>query len=165
MTVPDRPTLSVPFSDEALRTTLERLEGEWDEFQSARDRDAIYSYLTALFEVVAWWMQDRKTTEYARRALQINGRPVAPKSPEPFAALILCTADGDKADYRTRSKWSRVLRYTAEFKRSDESLTAFIKRKGGINKCAIRFSLRLGRSSQYRGAASIFKAAAFQKRD
>jgi hypothetical protein len=149
--VRDTPTPSVPFSDAALRTTLERLEGEWDECQSERDREAIYSYLTALFEVVTWWMQDRKATEYARRALQTKGRPASAKSPEPFAALILCTADGAKVDYRTRSKWSRVLRYAAEFKRWDESLTAFIKRKGGINKCAGRFARRLGRRGPQAG--------------
>ena len=34
-----------------------------------------------------------------------------------------------------RNKWSRVLRYAAEFKDLDEPLRDFIKRKGGINKC------------------------------
>ncbi len=33
--------------------------------------------------------------------------------------MILCTSDPDKADYRTRSKWSRALRYAAEFKDLD----------------------------------------------
>lgn len=108
--MPDRPPLHVPFSDGALKATLERLHGEWDDFQSARDRDAVYGYLTAVFEVGTWWMLERKATEYARRALRLSGRP-AIASIEPFAALILCTADGDKVDYRTRSKWSRVLRY------------------------------------------------------
>jgi hypothetical protein len=143
--VPGGSTLSVPFSDDALRTTLERLEGEWDDFQTARDRDAVYGYLTAVFEVGTWWTLERKANEYARRALKLNGHPLPGKSPEPFATLILCTADPKKVDYRTRSKWSRVLRY-AEFKRWDETLTAFVKRKGGINKCAGRFARRLGRA-------------------
>ena len=64
---------------------------------------------------------------------------------EPFAAVILCTADRDRVDERTRSKWSRVLRYAAEFKEVDEPLRDFVKRKGGINKCAGRFARRLGR--------------------
>jgi hypothetical protein len=144
----DRARPDVPFSDAALRTTLERLEGEWDDFQAARDRDAVYGYLTAVFEVAAWWMQDRRANEYARRALKLNNRPLPRKSPEPFASLILCTADPKKVNYRTRSKWSRVLRYAAEFKRWDETLTAFVKRKGGINKCAGRFARRLGRTSR-----------------
>ena len=60
--------------------------------------------------------------------------------------MIFCTADPDKVDDRTRSKWSRVLRYAAEFKDLDEPLRDFIKRKGGINKCAARFARRLGRA-------------------
>ncbi len=67
---------------------------------------------------------------------------------EPFAAVIFCSADSDKVDFRTRSKWSRVLRYAAEFKDLEEPLPAFIKRKGGINKCATRFARRLGRGGR-----------------
>jgi hypothetical protein len=62
--------------------------------------------------------------------------------------VIFCTADPKKVDHRTRSKWSRVLRYAAEYKNLEESLATFIKRKGGINKCAARFARRLGRSSR-----------------
>jgi hypothetical protein len=58
--------------------------------------------------------------------------------------LILCTSDSEKADYRTRSKWSRVLRYAAEYKDLDEPLREFIARRGGINECASRFARRLG---------------------
>ena len=61
------------------------------------------------------------------------------RKPEPFAAVILCTSDPNKVDDRTRSKWSRVLRYAAEFKDLDELLADFIKCRGGVNKCAARF--------------------------
>lgn len=40
------------------------------------------------------------------------------------------------------SKWSRVLRYAAEFKNLDEELDDFIKRRGGLNECASRFARR-----------------------
>jgi hypothetical protein len=59
---------------------------------------------------------------------------------EPFAAIIRCTSDPGKVDKRTRSKWSRVLRYAAH-----EPLAAFIQRKGGINECAERFTRCFGR--------------------
>ena len=45
-----------------------------------------------------------------------------------------------KVDKRTRSKWSRVLRYALEYKCHSEPLDQFIKRKGGINSCASRFT-------------------------
>ncbi len=82
--------------------------------------------------------------KYAHRALHLQGHKSV-REPEPFAAVILCTADHAKVDERTRSKWSRVLRYAAEYKSWDEPLRDFIKRKGGINKCASRFARRLGR--------------------
>ena len=86
--------------------------------------------------------------DYARWTLWLRGHRSAVVSPEPFAAVIFCTADRKKVDYRTRSKWSRVLRYTAEFKDPGEPLRDFIKRKGGINKCAARFTRRLGRGAR-----------------
>ena len=49
-------------------------------------------------------------------------------------------------DVMTRSaKWSRLMRYAAVYKSDSETLGQFIRRKGGINKCAARFSQRLGR--------------------
>ena len=65
--------------------------------------------------------------------------------------------DQEKVDYRMRSKWSRALRYAAEFKSLDEPLGVFIKRKGGINKCAARYARRLGRGSPHRALGRIAK--------
>jgi hypothetical protein len=73
---------------------------------------------------------------------------------DPFAAVIRCTADPAKADKRTRSKWSRVIRYAAVYKSDSEPLGHFIRRKGGINECAARFSRRLGRGAAPSSRAS-----------
>jgi hypothetical protein len=62
-------------------------------------------------------------------------------------AVILCTAERGKSDEKTRSKWSRVLQYAAEYMKFDEPLDDFIKRKGGLNECAARYARRLGRYS------------------
>src|ERR1700731_3158969 len=135
----------IPFSTEALQANLLRLQNEWETVQVNHDRGAIYQYLTAVFELVMWWANEDRAVTYAHQALPLRGHNSV-REPEPFAAVILCTADRDKVDERTRSKWSRVLRYAAEFKSLDEPLRDFIKRKGGINKCASRFARRLGRS-------------------
>jgi hypothetical protein len=37
----------VPYTTQALREDLRRVQNDWDECQTKRDRDAIYSYLTA----------------------------------------------------------------------------------------------------------------------
>ena len=146
-----REPTAIPFSADAMKASLLRLEGEWEIVQASRDRSAIYDYLTAVFEtVVAWWAQEGRAVNRAHRALHLRGYSTV-RQPEPFAVVIYCTADRDKVDDRTRSKWSRVLRYAAQCKDLDEPLRDFIKRKGGINKCASRFARRLGRGSQHRG--------------
>ena len=147
----NRPSANIAFSTDALKANLSRLEDEWETYQATRDRDGIYRYLSPLFELVTWWAQERKSVEYARRALWLRGHGTLVKEPEPFAAVIYCTADPEKVDYRMRSKWSRVLRYAAEFKDLDEPLADFIKRRGGINKCAIRYTRRLGRDARTDG--------------
>jgi hypothetical protein len=137
--------VTIPFSTEALQANLLRLQNEWETVQASHDRGAVYQYLSAVFELVSWWAKEGRAVNRAHRALQLRGYSSV-RQPEPFAAVILCTADRDKVDERTRSKWSRVLRFAAEFKALDEPLRDFIKRKGGINKCAARFARRLGRS-------------------
>ena len=140
----DRPAANIDLSIEALKANLQRLEWQWEAYQSTRDRDAIYEYLTAVFELVTVWKHEGTAVDYARWALWLRGHRSAVVSPEPFAAVIFCTADRKKVDYRTRSKWSRVLRYAAKFKDLDEPLRDFIKRKGGVNRCAAQYARRLG---------------------
>src|SRR6266496_6425136 len=105
----------VPYTTQALQQDLLRVQSAWDECQSHRERDAIYTYLTAVFDLVAWWAAEGRAVSRARWALQLQGLDL-PITDEPFAAVILCTADRQKVDKRTRSKWSRVLRYSAEYK-------------------------------------------------
>jgi hypothetical protein len=133
----------IPYSREALRQDLARVRNAWEACRSSRDRNAIYGYLSAVFDLVTWWTAGDRAISRARRALQL--RNIAPSDhDEPFAAIILATADRQKVDKRTRSKWSRVMRYAAEYKMSSEPLAAFVRRKGGINKCASRFTRCLG---------------------
>jgi hypothetical protein len=129
----------IAYSKEALEQDLFRIQSAWEDCQSSRQRDAIYEYLTAVFDLVAWWAADCRDVERAKLALRIHGGAKRSSSNEPFAAIIFCTADPTKVDKRTRSKWSRALRYALECKSDSEPLTKFLKRKGGINECAARF--------------------------
>ena len=137
----------IPYSREALAQDLRRVRGAWEACQSRRDRNAIYGYLNAVFDLVAWWMAENRAIGRARRALHLLGLDL-PITDEPFAAIIFCTSDRQKVDKRMRSKWSRALRCAAEYKTTAEPLAAFIQRKGGINKCVARFTRCLGRRSE-----------------
>jgi hypothetical protein len=137
---------NIPYTDEALKQDLLRLRTAWEESQASRERDAIYTYLTAVFDLVAWWMAENRALERARKALRL--RHINPfDHEEPFAAVIRCTADPSKVDKGTRSKWSRALRYAISRKPIDEPLDQFIQRKGGINKCVYRLIQQMGRRS------------------
>jgi hypothetical protein len=137
----------VPYTTQALRQDLLRIHNAWNESQGSRDRDAIYTYLTAVFELIAWWTAENRALERAQKALQLR-RILPSDHDEPFAAIIRCTADPAKVDKRTRSKWSRALRYALAYKLTSEPLDQFIKRKGGINSCAAKFASHLRRSRQ-----------------
>ena len=134
----------VPYTTQALRQDLLRVRNAWEECQASRKRDAIYTYLTAVFDLVAWWAAEGRALERAHLRLQ---RICPFAGEEPFAAVIRCTAEPAKVDKRTRSKWSRVLRYALRYKSHSEPLDQFIKRKGRINGCADRFTRCLERAA------------------
>jgi hypothetical protein len=93
------------------------------------------------------WAAEGREVDRARRALRLQRLEVSNRE-DPFAAIIRCTADPAKADKRTRSKWSRVMRYATWHKLNSEPLEQFVRRKGGINECVGRFSRRLGRGAR-----------------
>jgi hypothetical protein len=142
---------SIPYSREALRQDLARVRVAWDDCQSSRNRDAIYGYLSAVYALVTWWAAEGREIDRGRQALRLQRLEVSDRE-DAFAAVIRCTADPAKADKRTRSKWSRLLRYADEHKLNSEPLGRFVKRKGGINKCVARFSRRVGRGASPRTA-------------
>jgi hypothetical protein len=141
------PKEAIPYSSEALRQDLQRVRDAWLDCQATRDRNAIYAYLTAVYGLVAVWAAEGREIDRAHRAVRLQRLEVSERE-DAFAAIIRCTADPAKADKRTRSKWSRLMRYAAAYKSDSEPLDQFIQRKGGINECAARFSRCLGRDTR-----------------
>jgi hypothetical protein len=139
----NQPKETIPYSSAAIRQDMERLRNAWEDVQSSHGRNAIYDYLNAVYGLVAWWTAEDRAIDRARRALRLQRLEVSERE-DPFGAVIRCTADPAKADKRTRSKWSRVMRYAAVYKLDSEALDRFIRRKGGINACAARFTRQLG---------------------
>jgi hypothetical protein len=122
-TLPPRPSPKevIPYSSAALRQDMERLRNVWEDCQASRDRNAIYAYLTGVYGLVAWWTAEGRAADRARRALRLQRLDVSGRE-DPFAAIIRCTADTAKADKRTKSKWSRVMRYASAYKPDSEPL-------------------------------------------
>jgi hypothetical protein len=147
---------AIPYTKEVLERDLERVQEAWDECQADRRRDAIYGYLNAVYDLVNWWSAEKCEVERARQALRLRGLLPLPRE-DVYAAMIRCTADPARADKRTRSKWSRVLRYVKMEKDEGEALTAFIKRKGGINECNARYGRCLRRLAARRRSIAEFQ--------
>jgi hypothetical protein len=148
----------IPYTSEAIRQDIKRIRGIWAKCQRRRRRDAIYTYLSAVYDLVTWWAAEGREVERARRALRSRLLDV-PEREDPFAAIIRCTTDPARVDMRTRSKWSRVMRYATAIKDQAEPFQQFVQRKGGINECNARYGRCLRRL-----AASRRSIAAFQRR-
>ena len=147
---------AIPYTKEALERDLERVHAAWYDCQTDRRRDAIYGYLKTVYDLVNWWSAEGAEVDRARRALRSRGLLPWP-SEDVYAAIIRSTADPGRADKRTRSKWSRVLRYVKMQKDEKEPLAEFIKRKGGINQCNTRYGRCLRRLATRRRSMADFQ--------
>jgi hypothetical protein len=122
-----------------IDTELAEIRRAWRPYQSHNSRDAVYTYLSKVFAVVTRWQRLDCALKNARAALRLQTDAPQMK-PEPFATVIFCTADPEVVDAKTRSKWSRVLRYAARAKPPGQRLTDFVKSNGGVNECARKFA-------------------------
>jgi hypothetical protein len=138
-----RPGTITPVS--SIEGELAEMDKAWRKYQSINDRDAVYIYLASVFGVVMRWRRLNCALKNSRMALRLKLDPPHMK-PEPFGIVIFCTADPEIVDAKTRSKWSRVLRYAAQEKPAGQRLTDFVKSNGGINECARKFA-RTARSA------------------
>ena len=105
-----RPTLN-PVS--SIETELARVRSAWARYRATNSRDAVYGYLESVFALVTRWQRLNYAVKNSRAALRLQPDPPQMK-PEPFGIVIFCTSDPEIADAKTRSKWSRVLRYALE---------------------------------------------------
>jgi hypothetical protein len=129
--------------DLAVDDELAPARSAWTEYQSTRKRDAVYPYLTAVFGAVSRWKKQHCAKARSHQLIGSANGHRATRSHEPFSVVIFCTSEPNKVDAKTRSKWSRALRYAERFKPNTQGLAQFIKSKGGINECADQFSGRL----------------------
>jgi hypothetical protein len=134
----------VGYSTASIIADLARLRDSWRYAQRNRERDAIFSFLTNVFEQVAWWAFEKKAKQRAVRALVLK-RLAIPRIVEPYSAVIWASVTPECIDKRTVSKWSRALRYAVACKPRQKKLRQFIKEKGGINACATAYSRRFRR--------------------
>jgi hypothetical protein len=131
-----RPTLDLVATKEA---ELAKVGIAWARYQSTNSRNAVYIYLEAVFALVRRWQSLNCAVDNSQAALRLQ-HDAPQMKPEPFGIVIFCTSDPDVAEAKTRSKWSRALRFARKNKPGNQRLTEFVKSQGGLNECAHQFA-------------------------
>ncbi len=134
------PTAKVfPPEQPDIETELAEVRKAWRVYRVTNSREAVYIYLSKVFQVVSRWQRLGCAVKNARAAFRLQRNPPQLKL-EPFGIMIFCSADPKIVDGKTRSKWSRVLRYAAQAKPPGQRLVDFVKSRGGLNECASKFA-------------------------
>ena len=123
----------------SIEAELAQVRSAWARYRATNSRDAVYGYLESVFALATRWQRLKYSVKNSRAALRLQ-HDAPQMKPEPFGIVIFCTSDPEIADAKTRSKWSRVLRYAARAKPPGQRLTDFVKSHGGINECARKFA-------------------------
>jgi hypothetical protein len=124
--LPTKPNSKLtPKPSSTVEEDLAKVVEVWARYRSTNGRDAVYMYLEMVFAEVRRWQRLECSKMNSRAILRL---------------LIFCTADPKVVDAKTRSKYSRALRYARKTKPADQPLTAFIKSNGGLNECAGMFA-------------------------
>lgn len=142
----DSPQALLKVADNVLRTfsrrniiaqnELDKARRAWRKYQSTRRRDAVYSYLSEVFTTVRRWKQQDMVRVKVHQTLAATQQQITIRNREPFGVVLFCTSN---ADTKTRSKWSKALRFAERSISSVDNIPKFMKRHGGINECANRF--------------------------
>jgi len=122
-------------SPSVLKLELEQLRVVWRQVQHTRQRDAVYEFLEAAYDVVSRFNRAGDGRKLLRKLHRLDHR--LKRIQEPYAAVIHFASDYS-VDNRPRSKWSRLMRFAEQSKKRTELLEDFIRRNGGINACASR---------------------------
>jgi hypothetical protein len=123
-------------SDRQLLQTIDGLRGLERRCFASRSRFAFYDYLATVFEL---YVQLRQTNQ-AKKAARIIARLFGLRTEErahPIRVIIDATST---ADLKTRSRWTRALRYAGRERRAWTDLKRFLRENGGPAGCAKKFA-------------------------
>jgi hypothetical protein len=120
-------------SPSVLNVELEQLHVVWRQVQRTRQRDAVYEFLETVYDVVSRFDRVGDGRKLLRKLHRLDHR--LKRIQEPYSAVIHY-ATAYTVDNRTRSKWSRLMRFAERTKKRTKLLEDFIRRNGGINECA-----------------------------
>lgn len=126
------------YREDALASkALDELETEFEQYQSTRDRYAVYGYLTAVYRFAFDFETSLDCKRVAKRMAERKEHLVR-RNQDRFGLLILATST-TMINEKTRWKWRHCLTYAISQDVEPNKLKKFIANLGGINKCAAKW--------------------------
>ena len=123
-------------SDRQLRKTIDDLGKLERKCFASRSRFAFYEYLAAVFEVYVQLRQRNQAKRLARRIGKLFGLRKQNRT-HPIRIIMDVSST---ADIKTRSRWSRALRYAWRERKMRRDLGSFLRENGGPAGCADQFA-------------------------
>jgi hypothetical protein len=123
-------------SDQQLRKTIDDLRELERKCFASRRRFAFYSYLAAVFELYVQLRRTNQAKPAAQRIAKLHGLRNQ-KCRHPIRTIIDATST---TDIKTRSRWSRALRYAWRERKTWKGLGSFLRENGGPAGCADQFA-------------------------
>jgi hypothetical protein len=122
-------------SDPQFRKAIDDLRGLERKCFAARSRFAFYEYLAAVFELYVQLRRTKQVKSWARRIGKLFGLRKQDRT-HPIRVMIDATST---ADLKTKSRWSRALRYAWQERKTWKDLGSFLRENGGPAGCARQF--------------------------
>ena len=103
--------------------------------RSRRSKD-LYAYLLSVYQLWQQWREADATEQAARRLLALAEIPASQRR-HPLRAIIDSTSDADR---KTKSRWTRALRFAWSERRRCRGLKKCLEANGGVAGCARRWA-------------------------
>jgi hypothetical protein len=123
-------------SDRQLRKAIDDLRELERKCFASRSRFAFYDYLAAVFELYVQLRRTKQAKSSARRIAKLFGLR-KPNRTHPIRTIIDATST---TDLKTRSRWSRALRYAWRERKTWKDFVSFLRENGGPAGCAKQFA-------------------------
>jgi hypothetical protein len=123
-------------SDRQLRKTIDDLRELERRCFASRSRFAFYGYLAAVFQLYVQLRRKNQAKSWARRIAKLFGFRKQKRS-HCIRVLIDATSS---TDLKTKSRWSRALRYAWRERKTWKELGSFLRENGGPAGCADQFA-------------------------
>jgi hypothetical protein len=123
-------------SDRQLRKVITDLIKLERNCFASRSRFAFYDYLAAVFDLYVRLRRTKQAKSAARRIAMLTGLRNQDRT-HPIGVILDATST---ADIKTRSRWSRALRYAWYERKASKDLRTFLRENGGPAGCADQFA-------------------------